>query len=193
MGARVGRTMAKKPKTEEPEAEGEGAEAAAAKKKKLIMFGGAGAAALLVIGGGAFFFLGGSSSGGGDGHGAPAVDSHGNPIAGSGGGATAGAKAPVFVDLPEMTVNLSALDGRATFLKVKVALEVADQDVVSKINPVLPRVLDAFQVYLRELRASDLDGSAGLFRVKEDLQKRINIAIYPGRVDAVLFREIIIQ
>lgn len=193
MGARVGRTMAKKPKTEEPEAEGEGAEAAAAKKKKLILFGGAGAAALLVIGGGAFFFLGGSSTPAGDGHGAPAVDSHGNPIAGSGGGATAGAKAPVFVDLPEMTVNLSALDGRATFLKVKVALEVADQDVVSKINPVLPRVLDAFQVYLRELRASDLDGSAGLFRVKEDLQKRINIAIYPGRVDAVLFREIIIQ
>ena len=68
-----------------------------------------------------------------------------------------------------------------------------DADEVAKINPVLPRVLDAFQVYLRELRASDLDGSAGLFRVKEDLQKRINIAIYPGRVDAVLFREIIIQ
>lgn len=195
MGARVGRTMAKKPKTEEPEAEGEGAEAAAAKKKKLIMFGGGGAAALLLIGGGAFFFLGGSSTPAGDGHGAPAVDSHGNPIAGAGGagGAAGGVKAPVFVDLPEMTVNLSALDGRATFLKVKVALEVADQDVVSKINPVLPRVLDAFQVYLRELRASDLDGSAGLFRVKEDLQKRINIAIYPGRVDAVLFREIIIQ
>jgi flagellar FliL protein len=171
--------MAKKPKTEEPETEGEGAEAAAAKKKKLIMFGGAGAAALLLIGGGAFFFLGGSKK---------AEDPHGAPA-----GAEAHAKAPVFVDLPEMTVNLSALDGRATFLKVKVALEVADQEVVTKITPVLPRVLDAFQVYLRELRASDLDGSAGLFRVKEDLQKRINIAIYPGRVEAVLFREIVIQ
>lgn len=172
--------MAKKPKTEEPEVTGEAADAAAAKKKKLILFGGAGAGALLLIGGGAFFFLGGSSK--------PPADPHGAPA-----GAEAHAKAPVFVDLPEMTVNLSALDGRATFLKVKVALEVTDQDVVSKITPVLPRVLDAFQVYLRELRASDLDGSAGLFRVKEDLQKRINIAIYPGRVEAVLFREIIIQ
>ncbi|MBP0649653.1 flagellar basal body-associated FliL family protein, partial [Mycobacterium tuberculosis] len=115
-----------------------------------------------------------------------------NPQAGAA-AAEQHAKAPVFVDLPEMTVNLSSLDGRATFLKVKVALEVSDPDVVAKINPVLPRVLDAFQVYLRELRASDRDGSAGLFRVKEDLQKRINVAIYPGRVDAVLFREIIIQ
>lgn len=182
--------MAKKPKTQEPEVEAEGAEgAAAAKKKKLMLFGGAGAGALVVIGGLAFFFLGGSSAPSTGGHGAPAGDGHG----GGGAAAAAGVKAPVFVDLPEMTVNLSALDGRATFLKVKVALEVADQEVVAKINPVLPRVLDAFQVYLRELRASDLDGSAGLFRVKEDLQKRINIAIYPGRVDAVLFREIIIQ
>jgi flagellar FliL protein len=183
VGARVGRIMAKKPKTEEP-VDGEGAEDAAAKKKKLILFGGAGAAALLLIGGGAFFFLGASK---------PAATANGGHGAASAEAPHGDTKAPVFVDLPEMTVNLSALDGRATFLKVKVALEVADQDVVAKINPVLPRVLDAFQVYLRELRASDLDGSAGLFRVKEDLQKRINIAIYPGRVEAVLFREIVIQ
>ena len=57
----------------------------------------------------------------------------------------------------------------------------------------MPRLMDTFQTYLRELRPTDLDGSAGLFRVKEDLQKRINIAIYPGRVEAVLFREIVIQ
>jgi flagellar FliL protein len=177
--------MAKTPKPEEPEAEADAAAQAAAKKKKLMLFGGAGLAVLLVAGGGGGYALGlfGGKS---------APDPHAAAAAGGEHGAPS-AKAPVFVDLPEMTVNLSALDGRATFLKVKVALEVADSDVVAKINPVLPRVLDAFQVYLRELRASDLDGSAGLFRVKEDLQKRINIAIYPGRVDAVLFREIIIQ
>jgi flagellar FliL protein len=183
--------MAKKPKTEEPEAGGEEAGGGGG-KKKLIIMGGGGLAALLILGGvGGYFmgFFGGGSKP------AAKVDAHGNPIPGgeaAGGGAEAH-KEPVFLDLPEMTVNLSALDGRATYLKVKVALEVSDKEIVAKINPVLPRVLDAFQVYLRELRASDLDGSAGLFRVKEELQKRINIAIYPGRVDAVLFREIIIQ
>jgi flagellar protein FliL len=177
--------MAKQPKTEEPEA---GGEDAGGKKKKLIMMGGGGLAVLLILGGVGGYFMG--LFGGGK----PAgkVDAHGNPIPEASAGGEAH-KDPVFLDLPEMTVNLSSLDGRATYLKVKVALEVADKDVVAKINPVLPRVLDAFQVYLRELRSSDLDGSAGLFRVKEELQKRINIAIYPGRVEAVLFREIVIQ
>lgn len=177
--------MAKKPKKDEAEAapaEG-GDDAAKAKKKKMIIIGAA--AAVLVLGGGggaAFFLMGGkkdaaAAHGGAGGHGAPAAPE----------------KKSVFVDLPEMTINLSAVDQRAAYLKVKIALEVTDAEAVPKIQPILPRVLDAFQVYLRELRTSDLDGSAGLYRVKEELQKRVNIAIYPARVDAVLFKEILVQ
>lgn len=172
--------MAKKPAKEtEAEAGAEGGEgdAGASKKKLLIMIGG-GVVALIVLGGAAAFFLGVFSSK--PAH--PEAAAHAEPV-----------KTTMFVDLPDMTVNLSNVDQRATYLKVKVSLEVSNKETVEKITPVLPRVLDAFQVYLRELRVTDLDGSAGLYRVKEELQRRINTTIAPARVDAVLFKEILVQ
>jgi len=170
--------MAKKPaKKEEADAGAEGGEGeAAGGKKKLFIMIGAGALVIVVLGGAAAFFMFSSKAK------APDVAGHAEP-----------AKTVMYVDLPDMTVNLSAVDGRPAYLKVKVALEVSNKETVDKITPVLPRVLDAFQVYLRELRASDLDGSAGLYRVKEELQRRINTAIAPSHVDAVLFKEILVQ
>jgi flagellar protein FliL len=57
----------------------------------------------------------------------------------------------------------------------------------------LPKVVDAFQVYLRELRKSDLEGSAGIYRLKEELRRRVNVAIYPLEVQSILFKEILVQ
>ncbi len=57
----------------------------------------------------------------------------------------------------------------------------------------MPRVMDTFQTYLRELRPSDLDGSAGLYRLKEELTRRVNATITPNRVNALLFKEIVVQ
>ncbi len=99
----------------------------------------------------------------------------------------------VYFDLPEMVVNLSVNDKRAQYLKIKIALEAHEQTAIDALQPVMPRVLDMFQIYLRELRSSDLEGSAGIFRLKEELLRRINLAIYPNRINRVLFKEIIIQ
>jgi flagellar FliL protein len=104
------------------------------------------------------------------------------------------AKPPVFVDVPELLVNLSSLPGeRVQYLKVRIALEVKDQQLVAQIQPVMPRLLDIFQTYMRELRASDLNGSVGLFRLKEELTRRVNAALQPNQVNAVLFKEIVVQ
>jgi flagellar FliL protein len=103
-------------------------------------------------------------------------------------------KPAVFVDLPEVVVNLSTTNvDRTQYLKVKIVLELPDQKMIDQIQPIMPRVMDAFQTYLRELRASDLDGSAGLYRLKEELTRRINAAIAPSRINAVLFKEIVVQ
>ena len=104
------------------------------------------------------------------------------------------AKPPTYLDLPEVIVNLSTVGGERTqYLKVKLVLELADAALVPQIQPILPRVMDAFQVFLRELRPSDLDGSAGMYRLKEELTRRVNAAIAPNRVNAVLFKEMIVQ
>ena len=102
-------------------------------------------------------------------------------------------KPMVYYDLPEMVVNLSSDGKRAQYLKLSVSLEVADRQTISALQPKLPRVLDLFQVYLRELRSSDLEGSAGIYRLKEELLRRVNIALRPKRVDRILFREILVQ
>src|SRR5439155_15038535 len=103
-------------------------------------------------------------------------------------------KPPAFLEVPEVVVNLSSTNnGRAQYLKAKIVLEVTDQKIADEIKPVLPRVLDSFQTYLREMRANDLEGSAGLYRVRDELTKRVNLAVAPSRINAVLFKEIVVQ
>jgi flagellar FliL protein len=103
-------------------------------------------------------------------------------------------KPPSFIDVPEILVNLAGQPGeRVQYLKAKIVLEVKDEKQIEQIKPTLPRVSDMFQTYLRELRASDLNGSIGMFRLKEELTKRVNAAISPGEVSAVLFKEILVQ
>jgi flagellar FliL protein len=169
--------MAKKPK-KEPQTEGAGdsAEATPAgggRKKKLLI----GGLAILLFGGGAGGYLLFARE-----H--KAEQGH------------VEVKKPIsFVDLREMTVNLAAEPNadRQRFLKFRVALEVGDPKVASDIQPLMPRVEDTFQVFVRELRASDLEGSAGAYRLREELLRRVNIAVYPAKVDAVLFKDIVVQ
>jgi flagellar protein FliL len=103
-------------------------------------------------------------------------------------------KPPSFVEVPDMMVNLVGAPGeRVQYLRVKIVLEVKEEKQVEAIKPNLPRVTDLFQTYLRELRPSDINGSAGLFRLKEELTKRVNNAVAPQVVSAVLFKEIVVQ
>src|SRR5215831_18302981 len=103
-------------------------------------------------------------------------------------------KPPVFVEVPDMMVNLVTGPGeRVQYLKVKVVLEVKEEKQIEDIKPSMPRVTDIFQTYLRELRPSDINGSAGLFRLKEELTKRVNAAVAPIPISAVLFKEIVVQ
>ncbi len=151
--------------------EGEGKKAAPEKsKKKLFLYGGAGLGVLLLLIGGYFMFFSG---------GKPADKVEVVKL--------------VYFDLPEMTVNLAATSERPQYLRVKVTLEMADSKTQDAVKTAMPRVVDAFQVHLRELRAVDLEGSAGLYRLREELMRRINVAITPAKIRAVLFKEVVVQ
>jgi flagellar FliL protein len=170
-------------------AEAEVEDGAPAKKGIPKLFIIIGAAALVVVLGGAglFMFLSaGSAPAEGDAaHGEAAADGHGG---------AAGAAAHTFIfNLPPMIVNLNNEGAEGAFMKLSVALEVANQEMMTAIQPSMAKVIDAFQVYLRELRRSDLEGSAGVYRLKEELLRRVNVAIYPNRVESILFKEILVQ
>ena len=99
-----------------------------------------------------------------------------------------------YYDLPELLVNLDNGGKRKShFLKLRVALEIEDPEVAIQLDNTLPRIIDNFQVYLRELRIEDLNGSAGLFRLREELLVRVNAAVQPIRIHDVLFTEMIVQ
>ena len=171
--------MAKEKPAQAATADDAEGESAAPKKsgflsKKLIIMVAAG---LLVVGGGGgggyFFFL----------KKAPHEEKPA-PVA---------VKPPAFLDLPDVLVNLQSQNNRSSYLKAKIVLEVEDQKLVEQIKPLMPRVMDAFQTYLREMRQSDLEGSAGLYRLRDELTKRVNLAVAPSKVNAVLFKEIVVQ
>lgn len=98
----------------------------------------------------------------------------------------------VFYNLPDMIVNLNTGGKGTKFLKLKVVIELEDEAAILVVEPLIPRVVDRFQVYLRQLRVADLSGSAGMYHLKNELLRRLNAAI-PVEVKDVLFKEIIIQ
>ena len=99
----------------------------------------------------------------------------------------------VFFDLPEILVNLNTGRRKSTFLKIRVSLELENVEDVARIEAVMPRIIDNFQVYLRELRVEDLKGSAGMYRLREELLTRVILAAAPSKVSDVLFKEMLVQ
>jgi flagellar FliL protein len=97
-----------------------------------------------------------------------------------------------FSPLPDFIVNLSSSSG-SRFLKLKVQLEIENEADLPAIETVTPRVIDQFQTYLREMRVEDLKGSAGIYRLRQELLYRVNIAAHPVKVTDVLFQEMLIQ
>jgi flagellar FliL protein len=190
--------MAKKekPPAEEPEAgedpEGEGGEGGPKKKGKLPILLLAGLPALvLLLGGaaGAMFLLKGkggeehAAAGGEGGHGAASGGAQGSPTAYD----------VVFYEMPELLVNIRSEDGRASYLKLKVTLECDSEETIHAIEPAMPRVMDRFQSFLRELRVEDLNGSLGSYRLRLELLRRVNLAVAPEQINAVLIEEMLIQ
>lgn len=129
----------------------------------------------------------GGDAGNGDGHGGGGGGDDGH------GGEPGALGHTVFYDLPEMIVDLSSSGRQAHYLKVRVSLELARQEDVARVEEVMPRVIDNFQTFLRELRVEDLQGAAGIYRVREELLRRVGNAVRPAQVNAVLFKEMLVQ
>lgn len=99
---------------------------------------------------------------------------------------------PGYVDLPEMVANLNGAR-KPAYIKVVVRIEVPHQEDVEKVKASMPRLQDLFQTYLREIRPEELRGSAGTYRLREELIARANIAVAPSAVTDVLFTQMLVQ
>ncbi len=172
--------------------------------KTLVLFIVLPALLLLGAGGGAAFFLlkpkAEVHADAGE-HAKGKAKKHEKEKKGGHGGGAADPNAPVvtegdgvyYVALPQMLINFSTDDGRPAFLKLRVTLEAPDEDVAYAVEPELPRIMDQFQGFLRELRMDDISGSAGTARLRLELLRRVNLAIAPAQMNAVLIEEMLVQ
>ncbi len=183
-------------------------------KKLIIIIGGV--VVLLIVAGAGLYFTGMLDSLLGktpecteqlDEHGEPVMDEHGEPVidcpeeehgddhASDGGGHDDGhgGGSGNFLAIPPMIVNLNTENGTPRYLRLTVQLEMNNAADVAAVEAVIPRVVDQFQTYLRELRVRDLRGSAGIYRLQMELLWRVNQAAAPVEVKDVLFQEILIQ
>ena len=206
------------PAVKEGEAAVEG-DAAAPKKKKLPLLFIIAPVALLVLGGGgaaAFFMLKPKPA---EAHGAEAEAGHGEEKAeakgghgkeekkeggGHGGGEgeaadpslgviSEGPDGVTFYTLPDMVMNIQSPDGRPTFLKLKLTLEMQDAEVATHLQEEMPRLQDMFTGFVRELRPEDLSGSAGTYQLRAEILRRVNLIAAPGKIDAVLIEEMLVN
>ncbi len=202
------------PAVQDGEAAAEG-EAAAPKKKKLPLLFIIAPVALLVLGGGgaaAFFMLkpkpaethGAAAEAEGE-HGGEKAEKKEEKGGGHGGGGktgeadaslgviAAGPDGVTFYTLPDMVMNIQSADGRPTFLKLKLTLEMHDAGVATHLQEEMPRLQDMFTGFVRELRPEDLSGSAGTYQLRAEILRRVNLIAAPGKVDAVLIEEMLVQ
>jgi flagellar FliL protein len=191
--------------SEDAETEGEEGEEGGKKKLPLKLMIIAGAAALVILGGGgtaAFMFL------------KPKPDAahaekghekkekkkekkekggHGKGEEGAAAAVKEGPDGVLFYTLPPVVVNMQTADGRPTFLKLKLTLELPDEEAVEALDPAMPRLQDMFQTFLRELRPEDLSGSQGSYQLRMEILRRVNLVIAPSRANAVLIEEMLIN
>ena len=193
----------------------EGEEGAPAKKKLPLLFIVI-PAALVVLGGGggaAFMLMQPKAAAADEGHGEKkgghaekkgghGAEKKGGDGHGGGGDAAAdpslgviaeGPDGVTFYTLPDMVVNIQGAAGRPTFLKLKLTLEMHDAAIAEHLQAEMPRMQDMFQGFLRELRPEDLAGSAGSFQLRAEILRRVNLIAAPGKVDAVLIEEMLVQ
>jgi flagellar FliL protein len=187
-----------------PPADGaDGAPAEAPKKKgpPLMLIVAGAAAGVLVVGGGgaAYLAMGSKLMGPADAHAGkahkkkdgkkddkPKAAGPNDPVI------TDGPNGVVFYTLPDMVVNMQTAEGKPTYLKLKLTLELPDHDTADVLEPNRPRLQDMFQTFLRELRPEDLAGSQGSYQLRMELLRRVNLVIAPAKINSVLIEEMLI-
>ncbi|PNU01870.1 flagellar basal body protein FliL [Novosphingobium guangzhouense] len=123
---------------------------------------------------------------------AEAAAAEGEAEGGEGHGAADADPTASYIEVAPMMVNLRGGGAQAKFVKVRFIV-VAAEGKTDAVKGRIPVILDALQPFLRELRPEDLNGSAAVFRIKEEMIRRSTAALGKGMVRDILIQDLIQQ
>ncbi len=161
-----------------PEGDAAAAAAAGAKKRKMMLIiSGALALVGILVAVGVVFMMGSGDK--------PSDEAHDQTAT----------PAMAMVDVPEFSVNLLTDEGTSgpRFMKIKLAIELEKAADAAALEKMMPRLQDDWLGFLRQMRASDMQGSAAVQQLKEGLLRRASQALDPLPIKAVYIREMLIQ
>jgi flagellar FliL protein len=139
---------------------------------------------VVLIGGGAFFVLTRSSAAD-PAQGAPGA--HGAPPA-----AGAPAASGPLLKLDPFVANLNEPDGNR-YIKVTVAVEVADDVALAAADKLVPRLRDAVLVFLSSLGVTDTQGAEGKEAIRKELLDRARKVLGERVAKNVFYSEFVLQ
>ncbi|MEL6774752.1 MAG: flagellar basal body-associated FliL family protein [Pseudomonadota bacterium] len=100
-------------------------------------------------------------------------------------------EAPAFVSLPPLTVTLGST-AEARFLRINLVLEV-DPGAAELVTAAEPRVIAGLVRFLRAVDERDFDVPALMLRLQAQMLRRVELAVPPGTVRAVLIQELLLN
>ena len=98
-----------------------------------------------------------------------------------------------FYDVPAITANLLSQANKHVYLVINIVLEMKNETDRPKLDQIIPIVLDAFLTYLVQLTPANLQGSEGLYRLKQELLARAQAVCFPVEINDVLIKEMLVK
>jgi flagellar basal body-associated protein FliL len=92
----------------------------------------------------------------------------------------------IFYDLPEVKTSIKGTDGLHE-LRLKINLELSSAEDLKTVEILTPRLNDAILSHTVELTFEEIDGSTGLYWLKEELFYRFNLIVAPVKIKSLNF------
>ncbi len=95
----------------------------------------------------------------------------------------------VFYDLPEIKAQVKTEDGTPETVAARLSVELSKVEDVAAVEKLLPRITDAVIAHTVELTPAEVEGSAGLYWLREELLYRINLLTAPVKINNLNFKK----
>lgn len=98
---------------------------------------------------------------------------------------------PIF-PLNSFIVNLAGDDGKR-YLKIKMDLEIANEERNDDIRKRIPQIRDSIMMILTSKRYEDIKDTAGKIALRQDIQNQVNVFFKEPCVSNIYFTDFVIQ